>query len=211
MMCFASIALLVDGKTFTLNGNTVSYQFHVDGDTGDLRTDHFGGPITGPIPADPKPLINGVPTELPDRVRRELPDQGRGDFRIPAIRIRQREGYTVSELKYQIHTIVRGKPGLPGLPATFGGEEDVTTIIIHLYDDKSQVAADLTYAIFPKYDAVVRSVSVMNQGTGNITVEVLASLSVDFAVQDLDMITLSGDHMREAHRERRKVERGLHG
>lgn len=144
-------------------------------------------------------------------MRRELPDQGRGDFRIPGIRIRQPEGYTVSHLKYRSYTKVKGKPGLPGLPATFGSERDVTTIIIHLYDEESRVAADITYSIFPKYDAVVRSVSVLNQGKGNITVEALASLSVDFPVQELDMITLSGDHMREAHRERRRVERGLQG
>lgn len=207
----AHIAVLVDGTTFTLNGNTVSYRFHVDPKTGDLRADHFGSRITGPIPVDPRPPINGVPTDLPDRVRRELPDQGRGDFRVPAIRIRQPEGHTVSDLKYRSHTKVKGKPAIPDLPATFGSERDVTTIIIHLYDEESGAAADLTYSIFPKYDAVVRSVSVMNQGKGNITVEVLASLSVDFPVQELDMITLSGDHMREAHRDRRKVERGLQG
>jgi alpha-galactosidase len=112
---------------------------------------------------------------------------------------------------YRSHTVIPGKPALPGLPATFGSEEDVTTLVVHLYDEISEVAADLSYSIFPKYDAVVRSVNVTNQGAGNITIETLASLSVDFPYEDLDMVYLRGDWAREAHSERRKVEYGTQG
>ncbi|KAA8643371.1 hypothetical protein EYZ11_003416 [Aspergillus tanneri] len=202
--------VIVEGNTFTLNGDHVSYRFHVDTTTGDLLSDHFGGSITGAIPTDPEPEVNGW-VGMIGRVRREFPDQGRGDFRVPAIRIRQSEGYTVSDLRYQSHTVVAGKPELPGLPATFGSEDDVTSLIIHLYDDYSNVAADLTYSIFPKYDAIVRSASVTNKGDGNITVEALASLSVDLPYEDLEMIGLRGDWAREARRERRRVEYGTQG
>jgi alpha-galactosidase len=200
----------VDGTTFALNGDNVSYRFHVDNTTGDLLSDHFGGTVTGDIPTEIVSEVNGWVGE-PGRVRREFPDQGRGDFRTPAIRIRQTEGYAVSDLQYQSHTVTAGKPGLPGLPATFGTADDVTTLVVHLYDNYSSVAADLSYSIFPKYDAIVRSVNVTNMGKGNITVEALASMSVDFPYEDLDMITLSGDWAREAHRQRRKVERGTQG
>jgi alpha-galactosidase len=182
----------------------------VDDNTGDLRSDHFGGSITGPIPTDRGFEINRR-AGLPDRVRREFPDQGRGDFRIPAIRIRQSEGYTVSALQYQSHTVVKGKPALHGLPATFGIEQDVTTIVIHLYDGYSAVAVDLTYSMFPKYDAIVRNVRVTNKGQGNVTIEALASLSVDFPCEELEMVCLQGDWAREAHRQRRKVEYGIQG
>lgn len=207
----APIGVHVDGTTFTLNGDSVTYRFHVDAKTGDLRTDHFGDRVTGSIAPDSMLLVDGVQHDLLDRVRRELPDQGRGDFRIPAIRIRQSEGHTVCNLKYRSHTRVKGKPALPGLPSTFGSEHDVSAIIVHLFDEESAVAANLTYSIFPRYNAIARSVSITNQGTGNISVEVLASISVDFPVQELDMITLSGDHMREAYQERRRVQRGLQG
>ncbi|KAL4888876.1 putative alpha-galactosidase G [Aspergillus ambiguus] len=203
-------AIVVDGTTFCLNGHNVSYCFHVDGKTGDLRTDHFGGSVTGPIPIDPAPVIDGW-TGMPDRVRREFPDQGRGDFRVPAVRIRQSEGYTVSALKYQSYTVVQGKPALPGLPATFGTEQDVSTLVVHLYDEYSAVAADLTYSIFPEYDVIVRSASITNKGTRPITIESLASFSTDFPCEDLDMISLRGDWAREAHRVRRTVEYGTQG
>ncbi|GES60075.1 alpha-galactosidase C [Aspergillus terreus] len=203
-------AVVVNGTSFTLNGEHVSYRFHVDDATGDLFSDHFGLRISGNIPTEIVSQVNGWVNTI-GRVRREFPDQGRGDFRIPAIRIRQTAGYTVSELLYRSHTVIPGKPALPGLPATFGSEEDVTTLVVHLYDEISEVAADLSYSIFPKYDAIVRSVNVTNQGAGNITIETLASLSVDFPYEDLDMVYLRGDWAREAHSERRKVEYGTQG
>lgn len=199
----------VDGTDFALNGDKVSYRFHVDNATGDLIGDHFGGSAYETVPL-PEPEVNGW-VGMPGRVRREFPDLGRGDFRIPAVRVRQSAGYTVSDLQYQSHTVVPGKPELPGLPSTFGSEEDVSTVVVHLYDNYSSIAANLTYSIFPKYDAVVRSVSLTNLGEGNITVERLASFSVDLPYTDLDMIELRGDWAREAMRLRRSVEYGVQG
>ncbi|PGH16534.1 alpha-galactosidase C [Helicocarpus griseus UAMH5409] len=208
-------AVVVDGTNFELHGDHVSYRFHVDDSTdddhplaGDLLLDHFGGSVFGPIPTELVPSTNGW-VGMQGRVRREFPDQGRGDFRIPAIRIRQSEGYTVTRLQYQSNTVVPGKPALPGLPATFGSEEDVTTLVVHLYDKYSDIAVDLSYSVFPKYDAIVRSVNVTNKGDGDITVESLASLSVDLPYQDLDMISLRGDWAREARRERKRVDYGV--
>ncbi|KAL4903343.1 alpha-galactosidase C [Aspergillus multicolor] len=205
-----SNAIVVDGTTFALNGASMSYVFHANSTTGDLVTDHYGGSISGSIPSPREPAVNGW-VGMPGRIRREFPDQGRGDFRIPAVRIHQTAGYTVSDLQYQSHEVVEGKPGLSGLPATFGESGDVSTLIVHLYDNYSSVAADLSYSIFPEFDAVVRSVNVTNQGEGNITVEALASLSVDFPLEDLDLISLRGDWAREANRERRRVEYGVQG
>lgn len=203
-------AAVADGTHFALNGDNVSYRFHVDNSTGDLRSDHFGGSFTGDLPVDPTPELNGW-VYMPGRVRREFPDQGRGDFRVPAVKIRQSEGYTVSKLQYQSHSVIDGKPPLPGLPATFGSEQDVSTLVVHLYDNYSSVAADLMYSVFPKYDVIVRSANVTNRGKGNITVEALASMSVDLPYEDFDMIGLRGDWAREARRQRRSVEYGVQG
>lgn len=201
--------MLAEGDTFTLNGNTVSYRLHVDPSSGDLIGDHFGAFAYEAVPAV-DPQINGW-VGLPGRVRREFPDLGRGDFRTPAVRIRQSAGYAVSDLQYQSYQVVPGKPPLPGLPALFGGEQDASTLVVRMYDNYSAVAADLTYTIFPAYDAVVRSVNITNLGEGNITVEKLASFSVDLPYADLDMIELRGDWARENTRTRRKVEYGTQG
>ncbi|OOQ82246.1 putative alpha-galactosidase G [Penicillium brasilianum] len=199
----------VDGTSFSLHGKNVSYRFHVDKNSGDLRSDHFGRSIKGAIPTDPAPAVADVWTQTPDRVRREFPDQGRGDIRIPAIRLIQSDGYAVSALRYQSHVVLQGKPALPGLPATFGDAEDVSTLVVRLFDEYSEVGADLTYSIFPKYDAIVRSVSITNKGKSNISVETLASLSVDFPCEDLEVVGLRGDWVREAQRQRRKIDYGV--
>lgn len=202
-------AVITDGTSFSLNGNQVSYRFHVDPSTGDLIGDHFGGAAYETISIS-EPEVNGW-VGLPGRVRREFPDLGRGDFRSPAVRIRQSAGYTVSDLQYQSHQIVQGKPELPGLPGLFGSEQDVTTLVVRLYDNYSSVAADLTYSVFPEYDTIVRSVNITNLGDQDITVEKLASFSVDLPYQDFDMIELRGDWARENMRTRRKVEYGTQG
>lgn len=181
----------------------------MDEATGDLITDHFGGAATEDIELA-EPRVNGW-VELAGRVRREYPDLGRGDFRVPAVRIRQSEGYTVSDLQYKSHRAIEGKPELPGLPATFGDAEDVSTLVVQMYDNYSSIAVDLAYSIFPKYDAIVRSVNITNKGERNITIEKLASLSVDLPYDDLEMIELRGDWAREAAKVRRKVEYGTQG
>lgn len=148
---------------------------------------------------------------MPGRVRREFPDTGRGDFRVPAVRIRQTEGYAVSALLYDSHEVVEGKPELPGLPSLFGEAGEASTLVVHLYDNYSAVAADLSYSVFPGFDAVVRSVNITNHGEGNITVEDLASMSVDYDLQELEMVSLRGDWAREANRQRRPVDYGVQG
>ncbi|KAK7959537.1 alpha-galactosidase 2 [Apiospora aurea] len=202
--------VVVNGTNFALNGDHVSYRFHVDEETGDLINDHFGGLVTETVPML-TPKSQGWVEDI-GRVKREFPDLGRGDFRVPAVRIQQTAGYTVSDFRYRSHDVVKGKPALPGLPATFGREDgDVSTLVVHMYDNYSSVAADLTYSVFPKLDAIVRSVNITNEGKGNITIERLASFSVDLPYGDYDMIELKGDWAREGMKVRRKVDYGTQG
>ncbi|KAG5936367.1 Alpha-glucosidase 2 [Claviceps sorghi] len=203
-------AIEVHGTTFALHGHGVSYRFRVDDATGDVLGDHFGGPVRGDtIEAQVDPAQGWV--GMTGRVRRELPDLGRGDFRTPAVRIRQSRGHTVSRFQYRSHEVMEGKPDLPGLPSTFGGRHDVSTLVVRLYDEYSSVAAELRYSVFPKYDAVVRSVSVINMGEGNMTLEKVASFSVDLPLDDWDMLQLGGDWAREGRRVRREVGFGTQG
>ncbi|TDZ15153.1 Alpha-galactosidase 2 [Colletotrichum orbiculare MAFF 240422] len=199
--------IAVEGKTFALTGDHSSYRFHVDELTGDLLSDHFGGPATESL-EELEPEINGW-VGLPSRVKREYPDLGRGDFRVPAVQIQQAEGYTVSDLQYRSHRVVAGKPALAGLPSTYGTDDDVSTLVVSLFDNYSSIAVDLSYSIFPKYDAIVRSVNITNLGQGNITIQKAASLSVDLPFEDLDLLELRGDWAREATRERRRVGYGV--
>jgi alpha-galactosidase len=73
------------------------------------------------------------------------------------------------------------------------------------------VAADLYYSVFPKHDAIVRSVKITNDGSEQIVVMRLASLSIDLPSTDYDIIGLHGEWTRERSRNRRKVQPGIQG
>jgi alpha-galactosidase len=203
-------AIHVDGTSFALNGDNVSYRFHVDNITGDLINDHYGGPVAeDTITAEIGPVQGWV--GLLGRVRREFPDHGRGDFRLPAFQIQQASGTTVTDFRYKSHELVEGKPSLHGLPSTFGDAGDVSTLVVHMYDNYSSIAADLTYSVFPKYDAIVRSVNITNKGNTTINLKKASSWSVDLQQENLDMIEIKGDWAREGMRVRRKVDFGTQG
>lgn len=191
----------------------MSYRLHVDEETQDLFHAHFGGPATESEVLDPQNGFWHGWTNRVNMMRREFPDLGRGDFRLPAYQVRSAAGHTVSELKYESHEVLRGqkpksKEGLPGL---FGGEGEVDTLIVKLRDELSGLRAELSYSVFPKYDAVARSARIINDGKEPVTVERLSSLSIDFAEEELDIIELRGDWAREFQRTKRKVDYGTQG
>jgi alpha-galactosidase len=80
-----------------------------------------------------------------------------------------------------------------------------------MYDNYSSIAADLTYSVFPKYDAIVRSVNITNKGNTTINLKKASSWSVDLQQDNLDMIEIKGDWAREGMRVRRKVDFGTQG
>ncbi|EME38077.1 glycoside hydrolase family 36 protein [Dothistroma septosporum NZE10] len=206
-------AITADGTNFTLTANNASYLFHVDAASGELISDHWGGSVNDFV--TPVSLTQGgwvdqrPPNTGLSNFRREFPDIGRGaEFRLPAIHIKHADGNTVSEFGYQSHQIVDGKPKLPGLPATYGESGDVSTILVTLHDNYSDVRAVLSYSVFPKYNAIARSFQITNNGTSNISIERAASFSVDLPNLELNMIELRGDWSHEANRVKRRVDYG---
>ena len=198
-------AITANGNNFTLTGDDSSYLFQV-GKQGDLVSNHFGGVVdefVDPPSINPSGWVDGL-----GNLRREFPDIGRSDMRLPAIHISHADGNTVTAFTYQSHEIVEGKPEIPGLPATYGNDSDVSTIIVRLYDNVSDVAAALSYSMFPKYNAIARSFKITNNGTEEISIERAASFSVDLPNIELDMIELQGDWSHEMNKVKRPVQYG---
>lgn len=164
--------------------------------------------MTEDPPADNPPRICGWASQA--NLRREFPEAGRADFRVPAVQIKQAGGYVISDFRYRSHAVRDGKPALEGLPSTFGSDEDVKTLVVGMYDEVSRVAADLSYSVFPKHDAIVRSVKITNEGGEEIVVERL-STSFDLPYDDYEFLGLEGDWGRERTRTRRKVHPGVQG
>lgn len=185
----------------------MSYRFHVDEESGDLLSDHFGGSVTED-PAIPGTTPRSGWSTTSD-LRREFPELGKGDFRNPTVFIKHHEGHTVSHFKYQSHEVVDGKPKYSELPATFGEADQVKTLIVHMYDSYSDVAAQLHYSVFPEHDAIVRRVVLTNKSNNPVVIEKLGSFNIDLPYADYDMIGLRGEWARERSQFRRKIEYGM--
>ena len=86
-----------------------------------------------------------------EHIRQEYPVYGTTDYRHPAIEIMQENGSNISEFKYVGYEILKGKPSLKGLPATYTeSEEEAETLKIILKDSLTGAKLTLLYTIFSK-------------------------------------------------------------
>ena len=141
----------------------------------------------------------------------EYPTGGIGDFREHCLEIETLGGHDALELGYQGHTIEKGKKSLPGLPATFGGEEDCTSLTITMADAILGLAVQLQYTVFEKLDAITRSVRVVNGGEAPLYLTKVLSANLDLDNREYSLLSLHGSWARERHIQYRKLGRGTQG
>ena len=140
-----------------------------------------------------------------DMAPMEYPETGMGDYRESAFCVRSEGGHRASELAYQSYQIVGGKPELEGLPATWGGEEDCTTLKLFCRDETLGMEVQLLYTVFEEEDAITRSVIVKNAGNSNIYLEKVLSTCLDMDDRNFEVIGLFGSWGRERHIQRMPV------
>ena len=135
-----------------------------------------------------------------EAVRREFPSYGNGDFRQGAISVLQENGSRVTDFVYEGYEVLAGKPGLPGLPATYvEDEKEADTLIIRLCDQLSGVKAELLYTVYADRPVLTRSVRLVNEGTAPVVLERCLSLCLDLPDADYDYIQFSGSWARERY------------
>lgn len=135
----------------------------------------------------------------------EYSTHGTGDFRESSIRIRTKEGHLACSLSYVSHQIIKGKPKLKGLPATFGKEDECETLEITCMDTILQLEIVLSYTVFHNVDAMTRSVRLKNNGDHSLAIEKVYSLCLDMDNEEYEMLTLHGSWGRERHIQRRTI------
>ena len=149
------------------------------------------------------PLIHSVnkreKNSFLDMAPMEYPETGMGDYRESAFCVRSEGGHRASELSYQSYQIIAGKPELEGLPATWGGEEDCTTLELFCRDETLGMEVQLLYTVFEEEDAITRSVIVKNAGNSNIYLEKVLSTCLDMDDRNFEVIGLFGSWGRERH------------
>ena len=138
----------------------------------------------------------------------EYSGNGIGDYRESCIAVKTENGSRTVDLKFVDYDIVNGKPGISGLPASFAGEEEVQTIVVHMMDGGCGIDVDLIYSVFEDEDVITRSVSVKNAGDKDIRLTKVYSACIDMDDEDFEMLTLHGSWARERQIERRPIAYG---
>lgn len=200
-------------QTFTLHTENNSYQMKLAAN-GFLLHTYYGRKING----DMSYLIgyrdrgfSGNPydagedrTFSADTLPLEYPCDGCGDYRSPAISVR--EGGC--DLRYSSHEISRGKYSLNGLPAVYADENESETLRIVLFDERIGLRVTLLYGVLPSLDIITRAVEIKNCGEKKITLAKAYSVSLDWLGGDFDLIHFAGSYGNERMTERIPVSGG---
>lgn len=143
-----------------------------------------------------------------DRFPMEYPTGGIGDYRESCLNIKNQQGCIGAELFYTGYEIIKGKPKLEGLPASFGTESEVETLKILCTDPVLGLEAEFMYSVFYKEDVLTRSVKLSNCGQETLYIDKVYSACLDMDNQDFEMISLHGAWGRERHLQRGSVRYG---
>lgn len=203
-------------KTIHLETDHTSYMMAVS-EYGHLGHLYYGKRIKHVNPAEHFRFFE-VPSPRPDLKREkarmlaifpfEYPTGGIGDFRTPALQVRNEKGMSACELLYRDARVEFGKPKLPGLPSSFGDEQSVETLTVELEDPVLHLRVTLFYSVFAKEDVITRSVRICNEGKETLTIERALSASMDLENRNFEVLGLFGDWARERHPERVKLHHG---
>lgn len=154
---------------------------------------------------DPKDYIFSL-----DSAPLEYPAYGNSDFRTPAFHAQYEDGSSVTNLQYKDFSIVKGKPEIKGLPATYAENEDeAETLRIELLDSYSNLKVILSYTVFNEYDTITRSVKFVNDSKNKIHLNKALSMSLDMQGSNYESLRLAGAWARENHMYRQKLVPGM--
>ncbi|MGU9330843.1 alpha-galactosidase [Clostridium perfringens] len=195
-------------KTFHLRTKNTSYVLKVM-ETGHLSHLYWGRKLRadnleyffrrrgfGSFAADTDNII-GFQLEL---IPQECPTFGATDLRSPSLEFQYEDGTSATDLRYKSHRIYEGKQRLSGLPAVYvESEEEATSLEITLVDSLKNLEVVLTYNVFEDFDAITRSLKIVNNSGEKINIERVLSANVDFTTDEFDFIQLSGSWGRERH------------
>ncbi len=138
----------------------------------------------------------------------EYPTSGAGDFRDTALAIENKDGNTVTDIRYTGYKIYRGKERLKGLPSLYASQDDAETLELYAKDEYTGVTVTLIYTVFDELDVIVRSVKVTNDGKDTVHLRNVLSLCLELPTMDYDFIHLWGQHNQERNFSRTPLQHG---
>ena len=139
----------------------------------------------------------------------EYPGYGSTDLRTPAVELQFSDGTSATDFRYESHNIYAGKNKLNNLPATYVEDEnEAMTLELTLVDSLKNVKLILSYSVFEEFDAITRSVKIINESNEDVNINRVLSANVDFRDSDYELLQLSGAWARERYIIRKEIRSG---
>ncbi len=200
-------------STFTLTTKNTLYQFKVVNGCYLVHT-YYGKKLPTPkIEFDPY-VVSFSPYRKewgnlysPDIMFSECPTFGAGDFRATALRIKNKDGNSVTEFDYVNYKKYSGRYDIPSLPHA-RATEDTETLEITMKDRVTNCILKLYYTVFYRTDIITRSMQIINGSGDDITIKNCMPLCLDLHDCNYDLIKLWGGHCFERVFERTPLSHG---
>lgn len=172
------------------------YGRKIEGDMNYLLT-HFDRGFSG----NPYEAGNDRTFSL-DALPQEYPCYGNGDYRTTCFNMKNENGVYGCDLRYQSHSIKKGKYSIEKLPAVYAKEEVADTLEIVLVDKVAGVEVTLCYGVIEHLDVITRAVKVRNIGKALCCITKAYSGCIDFMEGNFDLLHFHGRHGMERLLER---------
>lgn len=205
-------------KTLTLHTKKTTYQMQIDrygfllhlyyGKRADGCMDYLLTYYDRGFSGNPYDAGNDKTYSM-DALPQEFPSLGTGDYRTPACVIKNTDHTYSSDFRYVKHEIKDGKYALEGLPAVYAAETEAQTLEVVLKDTVSDVKAVLLYGVLPECDVITRSVRIINESNGHVSVKKLSPACLDMVGGEYDFITFYGRHAMERNYQRLPIGHGV--
>lgn len=207
-MCMKIISLNTDTTTYQMGVNDQGFLLHLyygpklDCDMSNALAYYVRG-MSG-VPYDCRESGNFSCDVMP----MEMPCWGNGDYRSPAMSIRDSVGISALDLRYVSHKFLQGKDKIPGLPSAYGTNQ-VECCQILLTDYSLELDVILCFGIFKKENVITKNILLKNNSSSSIFINKCLTATLDFIDGSFDLIHFHGRHMMERIPERVSVSHSM--
>ena len=207
-----SIIYKEQDRLFTLHTKHTTYQMQVD-DLGFLHHLYYGRSVNGMnmnyLNVHYDRGFSGNPYEMSedrtystDTFFQEYSGFGVGDYRIHGVEVVNGDGSCGADFRYVSHRIRDGKYEIPGLPCSYDNGGEAQTLVITLQDMVTKLELHLYYGVFEKTDMITRAAKFVNGSLDRIKLHKAASVCLDVAPGNWDLIHMAGRYNMERQAER---------
>lgn len=143
-----------------------------------------------------------------DTMPQEYPSFGYGDFRLPAIMVKQEDESRCLDLRYKGYEILSDKVKIEGIPSLL--QDDNCDILKIILEDKlTNLEVELYYNVYGNRDVITRHVILNNKGKQKLEINKVMSCSFDLRDNNFNLLQLIGSHCEERHIEITPLRHGI--